>query len=67
MKEIDYAQYRTDTFRYYSQQFAPIRAMKADDTTERLYTPGAGLQQALYFWVFPNLMLNIYPTTFQLI
>jgi len=42
MKEIDYAQYRTDTFRYYSQQFAPIRAMKADDTTERLYTPGAG-------------------------
>jgi len=33
MKEIDYAQYRTDTFRYYSQQFAPIRAMKADDTT----------------------------------
>src|SRR5256885_15990504 len=28
MKEIDYAHYRTDTFRYYSQQFAPIRAMK---------------------------------------
>src|SRR5438552_17812645 len=25
MKEIDYAQYRTDTYRYYSQQFAPIR------------------------------------------
>ena len=61
MKEIDYAQYRTDTFRYYSQQFAPIRAMKAEDADERLYVPGAGLQQALYFWVFPNLMLNIYP------
>jgi choline monooxygenase len=40
MKEIDYAQYRTDTFRYYSQQFAPIRAMKADDAAERLYAPG---------------------------
>ena len=31
MKEIDYAQYRTDTFRYNSQQFAPIRAMKPED------------------------------------
>jgi choline monooxygenase len=61
MREIDYAQYRTDTYRYYSQQFAPIRAMKADDTAERAYAPGSGLQQAAYFWIFPNLMLNIYP------
>jgi choline monooxygenase len=61
MREIDYAQYRTDTFRYHSQQFAPIRAMKPDDTGERAYAPGTGLQQALYFWIFPNLMLNIYP------
>jgi choline monooxygenase len=61
MKEIDYAQYRTDTFRYYSQQFAPIRAMKSEDAGDRLYAPGTGLQDALYFWIFPNLMLNIYP------
>jgi choline monooxygenase len=61
MREIDYSQYRTDTFRYYSQQFAPIRAMKADDSNERFYAPGTGLQEALYFWIFPNLMLNIYP------
>jgi choline monooxygenase len=62
MKEIDYAQYRTDTYRYYSQQFAPIRAMKPDDTGERFYAPGTtGLKEALYFWIFPNLMLNIYP------
>ena len=61
MREIDYAQYRTDTYRYYSQQFAPIRAMKASDAQERFYTPGTGLQEALYFWIFPNLMLNIYP------
>jgi choline monooxygenase len=61
MKEIDYAQYRTDTFRYYSQQFAPIRAMKPGDA-ERAYAPGTGtLKEALYFWIFPNLMLNIYP------
>jgi choline monooxygenase len=61
MREIDYAQYRTEIFRYYSQQFAPLRAMKAEDAGERMYAPGTGLQEALYFWVFPNLMLNIYP------
>jgi choline monooxygenase len=61
MREIDYAQYRTETFRYYSQQFAAIRSMKSDDSGERFYPPGGGLQEALYFWVFPNLMVNIYP------
>jgi len=61
MREIDYAQYRTDTFRYHSQQFAPIRAMKPEEAGERFYAPGTGLQEALYFWIFPNLMLNIYP------
>jgi choline monooxygenase len=61
MREIDYAQYRTGTYRYYSQQFAPIRAMKPEDASERFYAPGGGFQEALYFWIFPNLMLNIYP------
>jgi choline monooxygenase len=61
MREIDYSQYRTDTFRYHSQQFAPIRAMKAEEAGERFYAPGTGSQEALYFWVFPNLMLNLYP------
>jgi choline monooxygenase len=65
MREIDYAQYRTDTFRYHSQQFAPIRAMKPEDAGERFYAPGSGLQEALYFWIFPNLMLNIYPDNVQ--
>jgi len=49
MREIDYAQYRTEIFRYYSQQFAPIRAMSAEDTVQRMYAPGTGLQEALYF------------------
>jgi choline monooxygenase len=61
MREIDYARYRTDTYRYYSQQFAPIRGMEPADSARRFYSPGAGLQEALYFWIFPNLMLNIYP------
>jgi len=62
MREIDYANYRIDTYRYYSQQFAPIRAMKAEEEdSERFYAPGSGLRQAVYFWIFPNLMVNIYP------
>jgi choline monooxygenase len=62
MREIDYSQYRTDTFRYHSQQFAPIRASKASDGPARAYAPvSGGLKEALYFWIFPNLMLNIYP------
>src|ERR1700676_5234618 len=46
MREIDYAGYRTETFRYCSQQFAPIRAMKTEDSAERFYAPGKGPQQA---------------------
>jgi choline monooxygenase len=67
MREIDYAQYRTETFRYHSQQFAPIRTVKAQESGERYYAPatGSGLKEALYFWVFPNLMLNIYPDNIQ--
>ncbi|HEY1925573.1 MAG TPA: SRPBCC family protein [Candidatus Acidoferrum sp.] len=64
MREIDYSQYRTETYRYYSQQFAPIRARKPEDPSERFYAPdsnGKAGQEALYFWIFPNLMLNLYP------
>jgi choline monooxygenase len=46
-KELDYDQYRVETFRYYSKQHAPIRM------------PGAE-EDALYYWLFPNTMLNIY-------
>jgi choline monooxygenase len=34
--------------------------MRNDDSA-RLYAPGSELQEALYFWIFPNLMVNIYP------
>lgn len=43
---LDYAQYRVEEHRYYSSQIAPIRGSN---------------QQALYYWVFPNFMLNVYP------
>ena len=65
MKEIDYPRYRCDTLRYHSQQIAPVKALKSNDTHDRIYLPGSGLPEALYFWVFPNLMLNIYPDNIQ--
>jgi choline monooxygenase len=46
-RAVDYAQYRVDTYRYYSSQFAPLRL-------------GDG-GHALYYWIFPNFMLNFYP------
>lgn len=61
MKEIDYPRYRTEVFRYHSQQLGPVKEVKPGDT-DRVYAPKqGGLSEALYFWVFPNLMLNIYP------
>jgi choline monooxygenase len=59
-RELDYAQYRVDTFRYYSSQYAPIRARKHGQESRR-YSYGSDDQRALYYWIFPNLMLNVYP------
>ena len=46
-RALDYSKYRVDTHRYYSSQYAPMR----NDAGSR----------ALYYWIFPNFMLNIYP------
>ncbi len=63
MKEIDYAQYRVETHRFYSRQFAPVRAA-APGVADRVYA-AAGDTEALFLWVFPNLMLNVYPNNIQ--
>jgi choline monooxygenase len=58
-RELDYPNYRTDTKGNYSIQFAPtkkadrIRVVEGQDTEVR------------YFWVYPNLMLNVYPDNFS--
>ena len=62
MKEIDYQRYRTVTSRYHSLQNAPIRSV-SDPT--RHYSATESQSDALYFWIFPNLMLNIYPDNFS--
>jgi choline monooxygenase len=63
-KEIDYNQYLVEPERYYSKQYAPIRA-KDDSLYRRNLDEGASAQ-ALYHWLFPNLMLNIYPDNVQI-
>jgi choline monooxygenase len=44
---LDYSRYRVETFRHYSAQIAPLR--------------NGASGEALYYWLFPNFMLNIYP------
>jgi choline monooxygenase len=58
-RELDYANYRTETKRSHSIQFAPTRANAA-----RIRTAD-GDDQVRYFWLFPNLMLNVYPDNFS--
>lgn len=48
---LDYRQYRTETFQWHSLQSSPIRD-----------APG---RQALYYWLWPNTMLNCLPDRLQ--
>jgi phenylpropionate dioxygenase-like ring-hydroxylating dioxygenase large terminal subunit len=62
-KELDYDAYRVETFRYYSKQHAPIRELKPGEEPgrDRRYIRQPGSEEsALYYWVFPNTMFNIY-------
>jgi choline monooxygenase len=61
MRELEYPHYRVDTYRYYSSHFAPIKPPRAGAGAngDRRYE-AEGLN-ALYYWIFPNYMLNVYP------
>ena len=58
-RELDYSQYRVETFRYYSSQIAPIRARGGAEPRRYQFTESTN--DALYYWIFPNYMLNVYP------
>lgn len=55
-KMLDYRQYDTDLFDWYSYQYSPIQSGQG------IYGEG----QAHYYCVYPNLMLNILPGRCQL-
>ncbi len=54
---LDFSTYVTETFDWYSLQHSPIKA------ASKAY--GAANEQAYYYFVFPNLMLNILPGRLQ--
>lgn len=60
--ELDYAQYRTETKSFYSIQHAPVRRERA---TRIAPSDGSAEDAAQYFWLFPNLMLNVYPDNYS--
>ena len=58
MRELEYASYRVDNYRYYSSHIAPIKPPNPGVPDRRYETDGL---TALYYWIFPNYMLNCYP------
>lgn len=60
-REIDYGQYRTETRKYYSIQHSPIRASATRLQKDEL----ADKNRVQFLWLFPNLMLNIYPDNYS--
>jgi choline monooxygenase len=60
-KELDYDNYVVEPHRYFSIQHAPLRPIKGAEGSERRYDPrSADVPEAVYAWLFPNMMLNIY-------
>jgi choline monooxygenase len=56
--ELDYANYRTETRQHYSIQHAPVKHAERIRVVE-------GEEDVLYYWIFPNLMLNVHPDNFS--
>lgn len=59
-RELDYRQYVTELGPRHVLQYAPIK----EGTAEHYRANGDGTQ-ALYYWLFPNIMLNIYEGQLQ--
>ncbi len=66
-RELDYEQYRIDTHRYYSSAHAPVRPLKEGEVHDhdRRYVRSQEESKALYYWIFPNFMINLYPDNLQ--
>ncbi len=68
-RALDYDQYRVETHAHYSKQHAPMRPQAeppAGHHPDRRLLRGEAEEQALYYWLFPNVMLNFYPDNLQL-
>src|SRR6478752_3890374 len=56
-KELDYDQYRVEPHRYYSLQHAPLRAVHGGNPDRRYDPSKTDVAEAVYVWLFPNVML----------
>jgi choline monooxygenase len=61
-RELDYSQYRTETRKYYSIQHSPL---KSETATRLIRDERSSEVAAQYFWIFPNLMLNVYADNYS--
>jgi phenylpropionate dioxygenase-like ring-hydroxylating dioxygenase large terminal subunit len=59
-RELDYRAYRVEPRGLHSRQHAPLRRDGAV-----FGGGGGGSHEALYYWMFPNVMLNFYPGSLQ--
>ena len=60
-RELDYENYKVETHRYHSRQLAPLRPVTGSGAGRR-YAEVRPDEEVLYYWIFPNFMVNIYPT-----
>ena len=58
-KLLDYRNYVTETEQYYSLQYSPF----SKNSTDNFYGDNDG--QAFYYFIYPNIMLNILPGRLQ--
>jgi choline monooxygenase len=65
-RELDYGRYITETFPSHSRQASPIRGPENEKDVQRRYSQASGNEEAEYFWIFPNWMLNCYPDNVSL-
>lgn len=56
---LDYRNYRTELARWHSLQWSPL------DTAQGPYRGDGGAEEALYWWLWPNTMLNVLPGRLQ--
>ena len=63
-KEIDTDHYVVEPHRFYSRQHVPLRPLEAHQG-ERKLVPSAGDDDAHYYWIYPNWMLNLFQGQLQ--
>jgi choline monooxygenase len=56
---LDYRNYRTELARWHVLQWSPL------DKSAGPYAAAAGANEALYWWIWPNTMLNVLPDRLQ--